>query len=1140
MNGNGSEARVGVYICHCGSNIEGIVNTKEVTEFAGRLDNIVVSRDFKFMCSDEGQNIIKKDIKEHNLNRVVVASCSPRMHEPTFRRACREAGLNQYLFTMANIREQVSWVTTDPKEATEKSKALVSAAIRRASLLEPLPTREVDIEPAALVVGGGIAGISAALKMAAGDIKVYLVEKQPSIGGHMAYLDKTFPTLDCAACILTPKMVDVASNPNIEILSYSEVEDVSGFVGNFTVKVRKKARYVDLETCTACNDCTEVCPIEVSDEFELGHAKRKSIYRMFPQAVPNKFVIDKKEISPCKVACLIDQDAAGYVVLVTKGKYAEAMKLIRRVNPLPAICGRVCYHPCEANCRRGELDQPISIRHLKRFIYDWAYEHNEHLEPPEIEEKKSKKVAIIGSGPAGLSCAHDLALQGYKSVIYESLPTAGGMMRVGIPRYRLPDEILDREIDYIKKMGVEIKTSTTVGKDITLKKLKKEYDAIFIATGAHVGTSGGLDYTDVDAVYQGVDILRDINLGGEVDISGKVKVIGGGNTAMDAARVALRSGASSVEVVYRRTEEQMPADPDEIKEAEAEGVKFTFLKSPVGFETDSKGKLTGLKCQNMELGEVDSSGRPRPVPVDGSEHVIECDRVILAIGQKPDLTFNEDGLRLNFTDWGTLTVNHETKATNVKGVFGGGDMVHGPATVLEAIADGKKSADSIIRYFEGESFTNLLEEKIEHEEKLEEEIDWREEYPDEPWKHRIVAPELSPDKRKTNFEEVMLGFSEEDAQREAERCIHCGVCVECRQCEAVCEPKSINHDAKDEIVELNVGTIVVATGYQLFDPTPMTRYGYGKYPDVITSLEFERMVNATGFSEGKMLTSKGVEPESVAILHCIGSRDEDYHEYCSAVCCMYALKFSHLIRERTEKRAEVYQMYIDMRCYGKGYEQFYRRLLSEEVRFIRGKAAEITDFAMFPGEEGKLIVRCEDTLAGEIRRVPVDLVILCPAVEPSADSKEVSAMFGLGCTEDGFFLEKHLKLEPVETASAGIFIAGCAVGPKDIPYSVDQGASAGAAALDLMVTGKVEIESATAETMEELCSGCKICNDLCPYTAITFDEEKGASVVNEALCKGCGTCVAACPSGAIIGKHFTDKQILAEIEGLAVEELSVK
>jgi len=1130
-----TEPRIGVYVCHCGSNIEGIVDTAKVSYFASHLPNVIVSRNFKFMCSDEGQNIIKDDIRENNLNRIVVASCSPRMHEPTFRRACRDAGLNQYLFTMANIREQVSWVTIDQKEATEKAKDLVSAAISRASLLEQLPTREVDIEPASLVVGGGIAGISAALKMAAGGIKVYLVEREPSIGGHMAYLDKTFPTLDCAACILTPKMVDVANNSNIEILSYSEVEDVSGFVGNFTVKVRKKARYVNLETCTACNDCTQVCPIEVPDEFELGHSKRKAIYRMFPQAVPNKFLIDKKETSPCKVACLIDQDAAGYVTLVSKGKYAEAMKLIRRVNPLPAICGRVCYHPCEANCRRGKLDQSLSIRYLKRFVYDWARKNNECMQPPQIEERKKKKVAIIGSGPAGLACAHDLALQGYSSVIYESLPVPGGMMRVGIPSYRLPDDILDREIDYIIKMGVEIKTSTMVGKDITLKELQKNFNAIFIATGAHIGTTGGLEYKHVQGAFQGVDFLREVNLGGKTEISGKVIVIGGGNTAMDASRVALRSGASSVEVVYRRTREQMPADPEEIAEAESEGIKFTFLKAPIGFETDDDGNVTGLNCQDMELGALDSSGRPRPVPKRGSEHILKCDQVILAIGQKPDNSFNKNGLDLQFTDWDSIVVNEQTKTTNATGVFAGGDAVRGPATVLEAIADGKKSAESIVRYLQGESFEAISKEVSSPQEELKEAIDWRERYPDIPWQHRAVMPELKAERRKAHFEEVMLGFSEKDAQREAERCLHCGVCVECRQCEVACQPGSINHSDKDELVELKMGTIVVATGYQLFNPKPMERFGYGIFPDVITSLEFERMVNATGFSDGKIFTSQGKVPESVAIIHCVGSRDVDYHEYCSAVCCMYALKFSHLIKERTGGKAEVYQSYIDMRCYGKGYEQFYRRLLSEDVRFVRGKAAEVTNFTLFPGEEGKLVVRCEDTLAGEIRRIPVDMVILCVAVEPRADSKDVSAMFGLGCSQDGFFLEKHIKLDPTDTATDGVFIAGCAVGPKDIPYSVDQGASAGAAALRLMVTGRVEVESATAEVMEDFCCGCKICNTMCPYTSIAYDDEKGASVVNEALCKGCGTCVASCLSGAIIGKHFTDKQLFAEIEGLMIE-----
>jgi len=651
------EPRIGVYICHCGSNIAGTVDTEEVVRFAQGLDSVVVARDYKFMCSEPGQELIKKDIKDLGLNRVVVASCSPTMHEPTFRRACQEAGLNPYLFEMANIREHCSWVTENKGEATEKAKALVSAAVRRIYYHQPLETREVSFNPNTLIVGGGIAGIQAALKIADSEHKVYLVERDPSIGGHMAQLDKTFPTLDCSACILTPKMTQVGSHPYIELLTYSEVEEVSGYIGNFKVKVRKKARYVDEALCTGCGLCQTKCPWKTDSEFEAGLGKRKAIYTPFPQAVPNIPVID-----------------------------------------------------------------------------------TEHC-------------------------------------------------------------------------------------------------------------------------------------------------------------------------VY-------------------------FLK-------------------------------------------------------------------------GT-----------------------------------------------------------------------------------------------------------------------------CRACEKLCEAKAIDFEQKDKVVEVEVGSIILATGFNLFDPTPIYQYGYKRLDNVITSLEFERMVNSSGPTDGNIVLKDGSTPESIAIIHCVGSRDEKYHEYCSRVCCMHSMKFAHLIREHTE--AEVCEFYIDIRSFGKGYEEFYNRVLNEGTVFIRGRPAEITNIAETSEEEGKLIVQFEDTLVGLQRRLPVDMVILSCALEPQPDADTVSRLFNISRSADGFFLERHPKLEPVSTMTDGIFLAGCCQGPKDIPDTVAQASAAAAEVLAMISRGRVEIEAATAVVDERICSGCQVCKLVCPYNAIDFDEEKGVCRVNEALCKGCGACIAACFSDAVSLSHFTNEQIVAEMEGMLV------
>jgi heterodisulfide reductase subunit A len=650
------EPRIGVFVCHCGSNIAGTVDIDEVTEFASGLPGVVAAVDYKFMCSEPGQLLIKEEIEKHHLNRVVVASCSPRMHEITFRKATAEAGLNPYLFQMANIREHDSWVHKNG--ATEKAKALIHAAVQRASVLEPLERREVPVTPAVLVVGGGIAGIQAALNIANANHKVYLVEREPSIGGRMIQLDKTFPTLDCSSCILTPKMASVGSHPNIELMTYSEVEEVSGYIGNFKVKVRKRPRYVDSELCNGCGVCIEKCPWKADSEFDMGMGKRKAIYTPFPQAVPNIPVID------------------------------------------------------------------------------------------------------------------------------------------------------------------------------------------------------------------------------------------------------------------------------------------------------------------------------------------------------------------------TETCVYFSKGT-------------------------------------------------------------------------------------------------------------------CKACEKFCPTEAIAFDQEEETVELDVGAIIVATGYDLFDPSPLAQYGYKRLDNVITSLEFERMCSATGPTGGELVLKDGSTPQSVAIIHCVGSRDKNYFEYCSRVCCMYALKYSHLIKEKTE--ADVYQLYIDMRCYGKGFEEFYQRLSDEGVNFVRGKVAQVTDQAISDEEQGKLVVVGEDTLLGRMVRIPVDMVILCPAMVARADATEVARRFLISRGADGFFLERHPKLEPVATASDGVFVVGCAQGPKDIPDTVAQASAGAAEALSLIDRGTVEIEAATAVVDEELCSGCTVCVHLCPYNAITFDEERKLAIINDILCKGCGVCVAACPAGAITGRHFTDKQIFAEIEGLLAD-----
>jgi heterodisulfide reductase subunit A len=657
--------KIGVYVCHCGTNIAGVVDVVRVAEWVqARLQRrgVVIAREYKFMCSSLGQELIEKDIKELGLNRVVVAACSPHLHEKTFRTACANAGLNPYMCEMVSIREQVSWVHQDKEAATAKAMAMISGGVERVRHHEPLEPLTVSIHPATLIVGGGIAGIQSALEIADAGHPVYVVEREPSIGGHMAQFDKTFPTLDCSACILTPKMVSVGTHRNITLLTWSSVEKVEGYVGNFTVTVRKKARKINEDLCTGCGICQEKCPKKVIDEvFEAGIGYRKAVYTPFPQAVPNTPVMDIE------------------------------------------------------NC-----------------------------------------------------------------------------------------------------------------------------------------------------------------------------------------------------------------------------------------------------------------------------------------------TYFEKGT--------------------------------------------------------------------------------------------------------------------------------------CKACEKFCPTEAIDFDQQDQVLTFQVGNIVLATGYDLFDARRMTNYGYGRLPNVFTSLEFERLSNAAGPTSGNVVLRDGkTTPKSVGIIHCVGSRDRNFNNYCSSICCMQSLKFAHIVHERTG--AAVYNFYIDIRTPMKDYDEFYQRVLEEGTQFVRGKVAEVSDVPRTAAEQGKIIIQVEDTLAGKQRRIPVDMVVLSAGLEPRHDSRATAKIFGISCSANGWYMERHPKLDPVATMTEGIFIAGCAQGPKDIPASVVQGAAAAARVLGKIEQKEIALEPVRASVIEDQCSGCRICNGLCPFHAISFREADLVTEINPALCQGCGTCVAACPAGAIVGTGFSNDQVMAQIEGLMLTNI---
>ncbi|MBW2480069.1 MAG: FAD-dependent oxidoreductase, partial [Deltaproteobacteria bacterium] len=654
--------RIGFYICHCGINIAYKVHVEEVAAFARKLKNVIVARDYKFMCSDPGQAMIEKDIEELGLNRIVVASCSPRLHGKTFMGVCQRAGINPYFFQMASVREQVSWVTADEYEATDKAKSLAAAAIYRVNYHESLDARQAPVNPNMLVIGGGIAGMQAALDIANSGHQVYLVEKDTTIGGHMLQFDKTFPTLDCAACIGTPKMVEVAQHSNIRLLSYSEVTDVSGFIGNYKVSVRRKPRYVVEDLCTGCGECEKVCPVTIWNSWDSGLGTRKAIGRTFPQAIPITFNIEKKDRAPCVGACPAGINAQGYIQLIGQGKYEEAIQLIMERLPLPGVLGRVCPHPCETQCRRAEIDAPLAIRELKRFVADQV--DLESLPPPEIKDRE-EKIAVVGSGPAGLTAAYYLRLKGYQITLFEALEQLGGMLRFGIPDYRLPSEILEKEIDHILQLGIETRTGLRFGSDFSLKDLEQEgFSAIFLAVGAQRSTGLGIcGELEAEGLIDALEFLKSVSLGSRKSPGNHVVVIGGGNVAIDTARAAKRLGVQKIRIVYRRSKDEMPAYTEEVRDAIDEGIEISYLTAPVRVQVND-GKVVGLECISTELGEPDESGRRRPVPQEGSEFLISCDAIIPAIGQRVDTSWADQLPDLKWSRHGTLEVNPDTMQTS--------------------------------------------------------------------------------------------------------------------------------------------------------------------------------------------------------------------------------------------------------------------------------------------------------------------------------------------------------------------------------------------------------------------------------------------------------------------------------------------
>ncbi len=873
---------------------------------------------------------------------------------------------------------------------------------------------------AVMVVGGGICGMQASLDLASSGFKVYLVEETTSIGGRMSQLDKTFPTNDCSMCMISPKLIEVGRHPNIEIITNAEVLAVEGEEGNFKASVRRKPRFIDMTKCSSCGDCLEVCPISLASDFEEGLAMRKAIFKRYPQAIPSAVAISKRGTSPCKAACPAHISVQGYTALIATGKYKEALDLIREENPFPAVCGRVCTHPCETECTRSKVDEAISICQLKRFAADEVKASGKDS-PPDRLPGNGHRVAIVGSGPAGLSAAYYLALWGCEPTVFEALPVAGGMMAVGIPSYRLDKAVLNAEIDFIKSVGVDIKTSSPISGASAIKDLQAQgYQAIFLAVGAYRNNPMGVEGEDMPGVTPAIDFLRDVNLGKPAQVGKRVVVVGGGNVAIDAARTALRLGVADVLIVYRRSRQEMPAAEEEVEEAEEEGVRIQFLAAPTRVIAKN-GKVTGMECLRMELSDPDESGRRKPVPIKGSEFAVEADTILPAIGQSPDLAFLSADSGVESTSRGTVKVNGLTLETTMPGVFAGGDAVSGPATVIEAIAAGKEAAISIDRYLRGENIVADRERSFPAVE-----VDTAGVRKAE--RQRIAkAP---PEERKRDFQEVAYALTEAQAKAEAERCLACGICSECYQCVAACQAKAIDHAMVEETLEIPVGSVILTPGFEEFDAALKDEYGFGRMANVVSSMQFERILSASGPFQGQVLRpSDGRHAVNIAWIQCVGSRDESIgRDYCSSVCCMYATKEAIIAREHASDIQPTI-FFNDMRAHGKGFERYYESAKDKfGIRYVRGIPSAVKEM-----QRTKNLVLEYSTDEGR-KAEEFDMVVLSVGMVPSPSSRELASRLRVDLDRFGFCQTQDVK--PNVTSRPGIYVAGAFDAPMDIPESV--------------------------------------------------------------------------------------------------------
>ncbi|MGD0351314.1 MAG: FAD-dependent oxidoreductase [Verrucomicrobiota bacterium] len=897
---------------------------------------------------------------------------------------------------------------------------------------------------AVLVQGGGIAGVQAALDLANSGFKVYLVERDAAIGGMMAHLDKTFPTGDCATCIVSPKLVECARNLNIEILTLSELTDLYGKPGNFKATVRRYPRYVDESKCTGCSECTQVCPVDIPDEFNRCLGTRKGIAKLYAQATPNIFGILKNGHSPCKLKCPAKVNVQGYVQLIKQKEYLKAVALIRQRNPLSAICGRICPHPCESECMRGKADDPIAIRLLKRFASDQEMEMLAAGKLTLPEEKTpapaAKKVAIIGGGPAGLTAANDLAEAGFAVTVFEAMPAAGGMLRYGIPEYRLPKKVLDHEIEIIRRKGVKFVYNCRIGRDVTFQTLQKDYGAVFVSAGAQKSRKLRVDGEDINGVLHGIEFLREAASAKKPAVKERVLVIGGGNVAVDVARTALRLGAKQVEMVCLEQRHEMPAYPEEIEATLAENIKIHNGWGPKRIL--GNGSVTGIELKRCTRV-FDDQKRFNPAYDENDLTTIEADQIIVAIGQAVDEKLVEHIYVQN--ERGCFKADPVTGQTSIAGVFAGGDSASGPASVIDAVAAGKRAAESIERYLLGrellggrfeESLRPIPPAFLPTLDKVEK-------------KSRPHPEELAPVVRLNNFDEVEKGLTEEQALAEAARCLNCALCSECNRCVETCKQHAIDHAMRERTVTLEVGAVILTPGFAEFDASRKGEFGYGRYSNVVTSVQFERMLSAAGPFEGHVIRlSDGREARRIAWIQCVGSRDSTCgNEYCSSICCMMATKQALVAGDHVEG-LDATIFYMDIRAHGKDFDQYYERARAKEnIHYVKSIPSRIVQL---PGSKDLRVAYLDEN--SKLAHKEFDLIVLSVGMEPPHSMAGMAASLDIKLNEFGFCATD--RLQPLCTSQPGVFVGGAAQEPKDIPETVTQASGAASMAMELLASAR--------------------------------------------------------------------------------------